>query len=42
MTPNFKSTLDIKIITNKVFFTNMWDLANKNGEFDSSLENLGS
>ena len=42
MTPNFKSTLDIKIITNNVIFTSMRDLANKNGEFDTSLENLDS
>ena len=40
MTPNFKSTLDIKIIANNLFFTSMRDLANKNGEFNTSLENL--
>ena len=42
MTPDFKSTLDIKIIANNPFFTSMRDLANKNGEFDTSLENLDS
>ena len=42
ITPNFKSTLDIKIITNNPLFTSMRDLANKNGEFDTSMENLDS
>ena len=42
MTPNFKSTLEIKIITNNPFFTSMRDLANKNGEFDRSIEDVDS
>ena len=42
MTPNVKSPLDIEIIINNVFFTSMRDLANKNGEFDTSMENLDS
>ena len=42
MTPNFKSTLDIKIIINNLLFTNMRSLANKNGEFDRSLKDLDS
>ena len=36
MVPNFKSTLDIKIIANNLFFKSMRDLANKNGKFDRS------
>ena len=40
ITPNYKSTLDIKIITKNTLFTSMRDLANKNGEFDTSLKNV--
>ena len=33
-------TLDTKINANNIFFTNTLDLANINGKFDTSLENL--
>ena len=42
MTPKFKSTLDIKIITISPFFTSMQDLAKINGSRETSLENLDS